>query len=92
MRANPLAGLEREVLIDRHTPVVCRHDRHTGSMDIRRAEEVRDVLIVPVVKERLVLVALVHSLIRVVLVILVDTSLLALTCLGSPLGSGKQCV
>ena len=58
MRANPLAGLEREVLIDRHTPVVCRHDRHTGSMDIRRAEEVRDVLIVPVVKERLVLVAL----------------------------------
>ena len=77
MRATPqVAGLERNVLIDRRTLVVCRHDRHTGSMDIRRAEEVRDILIVPVVKERLVLVALIHSIVvRVVLVNLVDTSL-----------------
>ena len=31
MRATPqMAGLKREVLVDRHTPVVCRHDRHTG--------------------------------------------------------------
>ena len=76
VRATPqVAGLERNVLIDRRTLVVCRHDRHTGSMNIRRADEVRDVLIVPVVKERLVIVALVHSLVRVVLVNLVDTSL-----------------
>ena len=53
-----------------------------GSTDIRRAEEVRDVLIVPVVKERLVLVALTHSLIRVVLFNLVDTSLQRLLELG----------
>ena len=58
MRATPqVAGLEQNVLIDRRTLVVCLHDRHTESMNIRRADEVRDVLIVPVVKERLVLVA-----------------------------------
>ena len=75
MRATP-QGLEREVLVDRHTLVVCRYDRHTGNMNTRRADEVREVLIVPVVKERLVLVAFAHSLIRIVLVILVhDTSL-----------------
>ena len=79
-----MAGLERDVLVDRHTLV---HDRHTGSMDIRRADEVRDVLIVPVDGGRLVLVALVmKSLIRAVLVILriilVDTSLQRVLELG----------
>ena len=84
VRATPqVAGLERDVLVDRHTLVVCRHDRHTGSMNIRSADEVQDVLIVPVVKERLVLVALIHSIVvRVVLVNLVDTSLQRLLELG----------
>ena len=71
-----MAGLKREVLVDRQTPIVCRHDRHTGSKDTRHADvEDRDVPIVPVVGGRLVLLALGHSLIQVVLVILVDTSL-----------------
>ena len=82
VRATP-QGLERDVLVDRHTLVVCRHDRHTRSMNIRSADEVQDVLIVPVVKERLVLVALIHSIVvRVVLVNLVDTSLQRLLELG----------
>ena len=41
----------------------------------RRKPPLKVRVLVPVAKERLVLVALVHSLIRVVLVILVDTSL-----------------
>ena len=76
MRATPQgAGLKREVLVDRHTPVVCRHDRHTGRAR-REGHAVREVFNIDELRDVLVLVALVHSLIRVVLVILVvDMSL-----------------